>query len=424
LLADTAVDGRLHRVQLQSTALGGPTEVGVLLPPSFDPRARYPVLYLLHGAGDDDKAWSDVTHGDAETITAGFGGIVVMPDAGHTPDAGWYSDWLSGAPRWESYHLGELIPFVDCYYPTEADRAHRAVTGLSMGGFGAISYGARHPDLFGFAATFSGAVDTADGGPAEAASFNLLHSSFGTPDDRVWGPYADYEVLWRDHNPTDLVPNLANTKLVLRTGNGVPAAGDNPASAVAEAGVHAMTVALHARLTLAGMDHEFVDGPGVHAWSYWRADLAATLPEIQCFFAGTPGCVPTAPAAGFAYRSAEPSFSVYGWSVWAGPGHVREFLDLSHVTSQTFGAHGGGTYTVTTPALAPGTYSVQTTSNNLARPELQTVATDASGRLTFTLDLGTPHGCQQYTPCARAKEATGGPNYWTDAEVSLSRTSA
>jgi S-formylglutathione hydrolase FrmB len=424
LLSDTAADGRLHHLVLQSRALARTTEVSVLLPAGYKAGARYPVLYLLHGAGDDDRAWSDAGHGDAEAITAGLRAIVVMPDAGKNADAGWYSDWVDG-PRWEGFHTGELVPFVDCYYPTLPDRARRAVAGLSMGGFGALSYAGRHPDLFGFAATFSGAVDTADGGPGEAASFRLLHGSLGTPDDRVWGPYSDDEVIWRAHNPTDLVANLRATELVLRTGSGVPLPGDNPAEAFAEAGVHPMNVLLHAKLTQAGIGHEFVDGPGVHSWRYWRADLVATVPELARFFSRgrSSGGPARGHAAAFDYRSAEPSFSVYGWAASAGRGHVREFLDLAHVTRGGLFAQGSGTYTVTTPPLRAGTYTVRTTSNHHAGPQVQTARTAGDGRLTFTLDLGPAHTCQQYTTCGRLAEATGGPDYWTDARVTLTRSS-
>ena len=86
-----------------------------------------------------------------------------MPDAGQ---GGFYSDWYNagagGPPKWETYHVGQLIPYVDAHYPTVAARGGRAIAGLCMGGFGAMSYAARHPDLFVAAASFSGAVDNMD----------------------------------------------------------------------------------------------------------------------------------------------------------------------------------------------------------------------------------------------------------------------
>ena len=93
-------------------------------------------------------------------MTAGQPLIVVMPDGGR---GGWYSNWHNGGrggpPAWESYHIGQLIPLVDRRFRTVAARRGRAIAGLSMGGFGAFSYAARHPDLFTAAASFSGGLD-------------------------------------------------------------------------------------------------------------------------------------------------------------------------------------------------------------------------------------------------------------------------
>src|SRR4051794_37734841 len=156
---------RLTELTLRTPALATDTVLRVLLPDGYaaSPVRRYPVLYLLHGCCDFDvrgsQAWT--THGEAEKATAGLPLIVVMPDAGA---GGFYSDWFNGGaggpPKWETYHINQLIPFVDKRYRTVATREGRAVTGLSMGGFGAMSYASRHPDLFVAAASFSGAVDT------------------------------------------------------------------------------------------------------------------------------------------------------------------------------------------------------------------------------------------------------------------------
>ncbi|TMB02806.1 MAG: hypothetical protein E6J70_06435, partial [Deltaproteobacteria bacterium] len=112
--------------------------------------------------------------------------IIVMPDAGHDSEAGWYSDWADGSRQWETFHTRVLVRYVDGHFRT-LRLAHRAVAGLSMGGFGAMSYAARHPGLFQAAASFSGAVDTRYVEPVSGIGFNIFHDMFGTPDDRVWG---------------------------------------------------------------------------------------------------------------------------------------------------------------------------------------------------------------------------------------------
>src|SRR6059058_630719 len=141
LVASKPLTPRVTELTLHTDDLAADTHVRVMTPDGYDPsgRTRYPVLYLLHGCCDDYRSWTD--KGDAEKITAGLPLIVVMPDAGQD---GFYSDWYNagagGPPKWESYHIGQLIPFVDAHYPTVAARGGRAVAGLSMGGFGAMSY--------------------------------------------------------------------------------------------------------------------------------------------------------------------------------------------------------------------------------------------------------------------------------------------
>ena len=81
--------------------------------------------------------------------------------------------------------------------------------GLSMGGFGAMSYAARHAGLFQAAASFSGAVDTQYAAPASGVFFTQLHDMFGTPDDRVWGDQLQDQATWTAHNPTARATDLA-----------------------------------------------------------------------------------------------------------------------------------------------------------------------------------------------------------------------
>src|SRR3954464_33416 len=164
---------RLEDWTLQTPALRDTTRVRVLLPAGYaaDAGRRYPVLYLLHGADSDYQSWT--RYGDAQAITAHAAMIVVMPDGGSD---GWYTDWYEGdrpvQPRWETYHVGELVPWIDATYRTIAARRGRAIAGLSMGGYGALSYAARHPGTFAAAASFSGALE---GGTAAAFGESERH---------------------------------------------------------------------------------------------------------------------------------------------------------------------------------------------------------------------------------------------------------
>jgi S-formylglutathione hydrolase FrmB len=260
--------------------------VRILLPAGYDSTtARYPVLYLLHGAGDTYQTWSQNT--DVIAFTAALPVIVVMPDGGKSPDSGWYSDWVDGSRDWESFHIGVLIPYVDANYRTLGD-GHRAVAGLSMGGFGSLSYAGRHPGLFAAAASFSGAIDTRYLTPLSGIAFTLLHDQFGTPNDKVWGNQVTDSAVWKAHNPTDLVKRYkkAGTKLYLASGTGTPGgpAGDdpgNPGGYLIEQFVFQMNVSFVRALLLQHVPfHQDYYLGGYHGWPYWQRELHWALPQM------------------------------------------------------------------------------------------------------------------------------------------------
>ena len=258
--------------------------VRILLPADYaTTRARYPVLYLLHGAGDTYKTWTEQT--DVQEFSAQFPLIIVMPDAGHDSEAGWYSDWAAGSRQWETFHTHVLVLYVDSHFRT-LGRAHRAVAGLSMGGFGAMSYAAQHRGLFRAAASFSGAVDTRYVEPVSGIGFSIFHDMFGTPDDRVWGNQVTDEATWRAHNPTDRAADLGGVELFVATGTGTPGgpAGDdpsNPGGYFIEQVIFQMNLSFGRALDAAGVPshRDFYLG-GYHGWPYWERELHWALPQI------------------------------------------------------------------------------------------------------------------------------------------------
>ena len=267
--AERRLDDRLEDFTLRTPALAGATHVRLLLPAGYraDPSRRYPVLYLLHGASGDERSWT--AHRAAEALTARYALIVVMPDGG---SQGWYTDWYRGAqvvrPRWETYHVQQLVPWVDARFRTIASRGGRAIAGLSMGGYGALSYAARHPGVFAAAASFSGALEIG----AEAA----------------WGSRSAAPERWRTHLPISIAGRLRSLAVVeIRTGNGRPGPLDrrgtraNCPPCEIERFLHPSNVRLHKRLRALGIRHVWDDyGPGTHDWPYWRRDLRETLPDL------------------------------------------------------------------------------------------------------------------------------------------------
>ena len=404
--------GRLRTQVLDSPALGGRTRVNVLLPEDYDPSGatRYPVLYLLHGALADYNDWN--ASGRIMALVDGVSAdkglppfIVVMPDGGHY---GWYSDWYGTdlgstgtPPAWSQYHVRELIPWIDKSFPTIADRSGRAIAGLSMGGFGAMSYTARHPDLFAAAGSFSGALNPGYG-PGYGQGFVTLASLYfndGRVAQCIWGDGATQQVRWQGHDPTYLAPNIAATSLFVASGGGDAEAPEGIAPSPSDAGspvglistpveetCFLMSRAFAAALDAAGIPHtDDFYGSGTHEMKYWQAELRKFLPQMAAAWAN-PRPVPSK----FSYRSIAPRFSVWDWSFEAHR-EATEFTYLQSVSASGLRITGSGRLdVVSAPLYAPGKrYRVaQDGTERLVRA-------GADRRLRFAVDLGPAHPDQQ-----------------------------
>ena len=401
LIGRRQLDARLSELTFRTPMLRGDTRIRILLPLGYsrDSQARFPVLYLLHGGADDYTSWTRAGKGDAQRLTAGLPLIVVMPDGGR---AGWYTDWFNngagGPPRWETYDIGQLIPWIDRNYRTIAGREGRAIAGVSMGGFGAMSYAAQYPDMFIAAAAFSGAVDTNTPpviGPAIVDKLSLLD---GGPPGSLFGPYLTQQVRWRGRNPWDLAVNLRGLRLVIRAGNGQAGGpyGGGPVD-ILERLIHAENVSFHHRLTALGIPHVWDDyGPGGHDWPYWNRDLSLTLPIFMSAFAHPPA-VPSP----VTYTGIRPGYEVYGWQVSIHR-DVLEFSTLANANAAGFALMGSGQASVVTPAYyAPGrAYQVCVRTPPAGASVCWEASADGAGRLHLPISLGPSDTAQQYAPGA------------------------
>ena len=393
LLQRHRLDSRLLELSFSTPAVPSPTGVRVLLPAGYGASSRhYPVLYLLHGALGDQTSWT--VQGDAERITAGRPLIVVMPASGA---GGGYVNWFDrgeGRHDWERYHIDQLIPWIDAHFRTRPGRDGRAVAGLSMGGFGAMSYAARHPDRFAAAASFSGAVDTNN--PLDQA----------VTDDKPFGPRATEEVRWRASNPWDLAENLRPLRLAVRTGNGQPG-GPFGGGDVVELAVHQMSVAFHDRLDGLRIPHVWDDyGPGGHLWPYWQRDLRRTLPWLMRTFKRPP-----APPRRVSFRAVEPRYRVFGWSV-ALRRRALEWSALHDASARGFRVCGSGRATVRTPRVVTPGSRVALRVRDAHGTRTRHARADRRGRLTVGVGLGPSNPVQEYRPgahtvvrCARVRVA-------------------
>ena len=144
-------------VSFDAASIGRPTAYNVILPADYETSGdkRYPVVYLLHGLTGNYGNWAGMGAGRA---ARGLDVIVVMPDGGNS----WYVNWAQSDEgqknAWDDFITKDLIAHVDANFRTVAAREGRAINGLSMGGYGALTLGLRHPDLYCAIGSHSGAL--------------------------------------------------------------------------------------------------------------------------------------------------------------------------------------------------------------------------------------------------------------------------
>jgi S-formylglutathione hydrolase FrmB len=402
------VADRVVELTIETPAFAAPTKVHVILPADYDsqPSRRWPVTYFTAGTQNRYSAFADALGGTG--LADDFPSIIVSPDA----NSGYWSDWFNsgsfGPPKYETFVIDQLIPLIDQRFRTIAKRSHRAIFGISMGGYGAMMLAARHPDLFSAAATLSGAVDSNIELNGAVLSFSSTFD--GAPFDAIYGPRESEEVRWRGHNPWDLAGNLRGLDLQIRSANGVlnPDIGEGSEdpttdrlSCAVEEGTWNASISLHERMKALKVPHAWTDyGPGCHSLQNFQREVTDTLARFRKVFAKPP----SAPKI-LDYRSVEPAFGVWGWQVSADRRRALEFLRI-RTDAKGVTLTGSGVTRVTTPPRFRGVKKVFV-NGRTTRP-------GRDGRLTFTVNLGPAHTVQQYRP--------GGATRFETKRVSILRS--
>lgn len=388
------VDERLVRLTVASQELARPVRLTLLLPQGYTATTRrYPTLYLLHGTSGGADDW--VQQGEAEDITAGFPMIVVMPDGGYDSNGGgWWTDWVDqdtalGVANWETFHIEQLVPWVDAHLRTRARRSQRAIAGLSQGGFGAMSYASRHPDLFVSAASFSGAPDIAKAPQARTLGAAVVGAIMtGLNGVQPHAPFGDPvldAVNWQGHNPADLVGNLRGMDLRLWVGDGTNGPYEDTADPryaspdPIEAIVHESTLLFAEAADAAGVPYVLDDyGPGRHRWPYWARDLAQYLPRLAEVFRQDRS-VPER----IDYRSIDRRYSTWGWRVRTRREPPQAFSGLVRASREGFVFLAGPAVVRTPPSYRP-----LTTYRLRVQGERTRARSDARGRLRVAVSGG------------------------------------
>jgi len=269
--------GRAECVSQPSKILARAVPYCVLLPPSYDVEKtrRYPILYLLHGLGDNDQflihsggmnliedLWEQHSLGEL---------LIVTPAAG----ASFYINSRDGKRRYEDFFLQEFIPAVEKRYRTRPGRGSRGIAGISMGGYGALHIAFRHPQLFAAASAHSAALveqwpKTSALNSQQARQLRVLGDAFGAPFDTAF---------WKQNDPVSIAgtANLAGLKIYFDCGS------------EDDYGFDVGAAALDKLLTSRRIPHEFHLYPGGHDWTYFAEHLPALLEFEFHAFGSTAG---------------------------------------------------------------------------------------------------------------------------------------
>ncbi|MER5813609.1 alpha/beta hydrolase family protein [Streptomyces sp. NPDC002033] len=253
-------DPRMWYYRFATNEIGWQPAVNVLLPDDYHYSGRtYPVLYLLHG-GLQDFITFDVA--GVRAWTAGKPIIVVMPDGGQ---AGWYSNPVSsnvGPRNWESFHINQLIPWVDANFRTFAEYDGRAVSGFSMGGFGALKYAAKYWGHFASVSSHSGPASVRRDFGAVVHWANLSAGVKDLAGGTIYGAPWDEARVTAD-NPVERLESYRNKRIFLVAGTSPDRT--NPFDTFNENQVLAGQREFRSLLDRAGIPHESYEEPGGHA---------------------------------------------------------------------------------------------------------------------------------------------------------------
>ncbi|MBP2476511.1 S-formylglutathione hydrolase FrmB [Crossiella equi] len=268
-------DQRIVDIRLESTALRREIELTVLVPGNWHKGDRdWPVLHLLHGAGDDHTCWLRET--DVLRLTEQLDLLVVQPPGGRV---GLYSDWLAPdrmgtIPHWDDFHFRELPHLLEKHY--RANR-RRIGIGVSMGGYGVVRGAQRHPGFFQGLASFSGLLHTTRRGMPAFTRAMLRRE--GEKASSLWSSWEH----WQAEDPFRDAELLRGTSLYLATGDGRRGIFDRRFSggSVLEWIIGPGTVDFAARLAGLGIPATLHTYSGTHTWPYWRRELETALPILS-----------------------------------------------------------------------------------------------------------------------------------------------
>lgn len=244
-------------VSIYSNSMHKPLKAVIIRPDSYQARDnKFPVVYLLHGYDGWYSNWI-IRAPELKNYADTWQLMIVCPDGAKSS---WYFDSpIDTNYRYETHIASEVVEYVDRNYRTIADKYHRAITGLSMGGHGALFIALRHPDVFAAAGSMSGGVDLKE----SKNSFDI--------SKRI-GDTITHAKEWHDLTVINLVENYVNT----------------PVAIIFDCGINDIFIngnrRLHQKMLELKIPHEYTERPGQHSWDYWRSSIPFQLFYFRLFF--------------------------------------------------------------------------------------------------------------------------------------------
>ncbi len=249
--------GTVDTVSVYSNSMHKYINTVVIKPQTYKKKKNiFPVVYLLHGYSGNYSNWI-MKVPELSKYADTYQTLIVCPDGG-------YSSWYFDSPidttfRYETHVATELVNFMDKNYRTIADKNHRAITGLSMGGHGALFLALRHSDVFGAAGSMSGGVDLNE-------SKNRFHIMKRIGDTILQANN------WHDMSVVNLIENYTSTAVKIFFdcgGKDIFIDGNRR---------------LHQKMLQLKIPHTYIERPGEHNWNYWSNAIPFQLLYFQRFF--------------------------------------------------------------------------------------------------------------------------------------------
>jgi S-formylglutathione hydrolase FrmB len=253
----TLFAGTVDTVSIFSSSMQKNIGCVVIKPNSYKKKKNsYPVLYLLHGYSGNYSDWvrlvpQVVQYADAYEM------MIVCPDGGFSS---WYfNSPIDSAMKYETHVSGEVVAYIDAHYRTIANRGHRAITGLSMGGHGGLFLGWRHADVFGACGSMSGGVD-------------IKTSPWDFDISKRIGDTVAYAANWRKYAVLNIIEQKSTDSLAI----------------IFDCGTadffYDMNKQLHQKMLRLNIAHDYIERPGKHNWEYWRQALPYQLLYFRRYF--------------------------------------------------------------------------------------------------------------------------------------------